>query len=90
MEPNLQSLDIYAPKDAKNLPVMIYIHGGGWQRGDKAAVGSKPHQRAMRTKRGHQKARTAGRASAPPKCFSPSATSVSSRVSAAFIRSQTV
>jgi acetyl esterase/lipase len=42
VEPNLQSLDIYAPKNAKNLPVMIYIHGGGWQRGDKAAVGSKP------------------------------------------------
>ena len=42
VEANLQSLDIYAPKDAKNLPVMIYIHGGGWQRGDKAAVGSKP------------------------------------------------
>jgi acetyl esterase/lipase len=40
--PNLQSLDIYAPKDAENLPVMIYIHGGGWQRGDKAAVGLKP------------------------------------------------
>jgi len=42
VEANLQSLDIYAPKDAKNLPVMIYIHGGGWQRGDKTAVGSKP------------------------------------------------
>ena len=42
VEANLQSLDVYAPKDAKNLPVMIYIHGGGWQRGDKAAVGSKP------------------------------------------------
>ena len=42
VQSNLQSLDIYTPKDAKNLPVMIYIHGGGWQRGDKAAVGSKP------------------------------------------------
>lgn len=41
-EANLQSLDIYAPKDAKNLPVMMYIHGGGWQRGDKAAVSAKP------------------------------------------------
>jgi hypothetical protein len=42
VESSLLSLDIYAPKDAENLPVMIYIHGGGWQRGDKAAVGSKP------------------------------------------------
>ena len=39
---NLLSLDIYAPKDAANLPVMIYIHGGGWHRGDKAAVSLKP------------------------------------------------
>jgi len=42
VEANLQSLDIYAPQDAKDLPVMIYIHGGGWQGGDKAAIGSKP------------------------------------------------
>ncbi|MFZ5830832.1 MAG: carboxylesterase family protein, partial [Planctomycetota bacterium] len=41
-EANLQSLDVYAPPDAKKLPVMIYVHGGGWQRGDKSAVGAKP------------------------------------------------
>lgn len=40
-EANLQSLDVYSPKDAEHLPVMIYIHGGGWQGGDKGAVGSK-------------------------------------------------
>jgi acetyl esterase/lipase len=42
VQANLQSLDIYAPQDAKDLPVMIYIHGGGWQGGDKAVIGSKP------------------------------------------------
>lgn len=37
-----QVLDIYAPKDAKNLPVMFWIHGGGWQAGDKTEVNLKP------------------------------------------------
>jgi len=39
-----QSLDVYAPKHAKNAPVIIFIHGGGWRRGDKGspAVGSIP------------------------------------------------
>lgn len=32
---NLTSLDIAAPKNAANAPVMIMIHGGGWQNGDK-------------------------------------------------------
>jgi acetyl esterase/lipase len=41
VEPNLNSLDVYAPKDAKNLPVMIYTHGGGWQGGDKANCAAK-------------------------------------------------
>lgn len=36
-----QSLDLYTPKDATKAPVMVYVHGGGWQKGDKAAVGSK-------------------------------------------------
>ena len=37
-----QVLDIYAPKDAKNLPVIFWIHGGGWQAGDKGSVLLKP------------------------------------------------
>lgn len=35
-------LDIYAPKDAKKLPVVFWIHGGGWQAGDKSDVKLKP------------------------------------------------
>ncbi len=37
-----QVLDVYAPKDAKNLPVVFWIHGGGWQAGDKKDVQLKP------------------------------------------------
>lgn len=37
-----QVLDIYAPEDAKNLPVVFWIHGGGWQQGDKTSVQLKP------------------------------------------------
>jgi acetyl esterase/lipase len=32
-----QVLDVYSPRDAKNAPVVFWIHGGGWQTGDKAA-----------------------------------------------------
>jgi acetyl esterase/lipase len=35
-------LDIYSPKSAKNLPVVFWIHGGGWQTGDKTSVQVKP------------------------------------------------
>ena len=35
-------LDVYAPASAKNLPVVFWIHGGGWQTGDKANVQEKP------------------------------------------------
>jgi len=35
-------LDVYAPANAKNLPVVFWIHGGGWQAGDKTDVKSKP------------------------------------------------
>src|SRR5689334_17544792 len=37
-----QVLDVYAPKDAKNAPVVFWIHGGGWQTGDKTSVQLKP------------------------------------------------
>jgi acetyl esterase/lipase len=37
-----QVLDIYSPKGAKNLPVVFWIHGGGWQTGDKSSVQLKP------------------------------------------------
>jgi acetyl esterase/lipase len=31
-----QQLDVYSPKDAKDAPVLLMVHGGGWRRGDKA------------------------------------------------------
>jgi len=37
-----QVLDVYAPTGAKNLPVVFWIHGGGWQTGDKSMVALKP------------------------------------------------
>ena len=37
-----QVLDVYAPREAKNLPVVFWIHGGGWQAGDKTDVQIKP------------------------------------------------
>jgi acetyl esterase/lipase len=37
-----QMLDVYAPTTGKNLPVVLWIHGGGWRRGDKAEVHHKP------------------------------------------------
>jgi acetyl esterase/lipase len=37
-----QVLDVYSPRDAKKLPVVFWIHGGGWQTGDKSNVDLKP------------------------------------------------
>jgi len=37
-----QVLDVYAPAGAKNLSVVFWIHGGGWQSGDKTMVALKP------------------------------------------------
>src|SRR5687768_4482913 len=43
-----QTLDIYAPVGATNLPVVLWIHGGGWQVGDKSSVQLKPQAFADR------------------------------------------
>jgi acetyl esterase/lipase len=37
-----QVLDVYAPAGANTLPVVFWIHGGGWQSGDKSMVARKP------------------------------------------------
>jgi arylformamidase len=37
-----QVLDVYAPSGAKGRPVVFWIHGGGWQVGDKSDVQVKP------------------------------------------------
>jgi arylformamidase len=44
-----QVLDIHRPPGAAGLPVVFWIHGGGWQTGDKSEVQEKP---AAFTKRG--------------------------------------
>jgi len=33
----LQRFDVYAPESAKNAPVIVMVHGGGWVIGDKAS-----------------------------------------------------
>lgn len=42
VDPSLTSLDIYASESLQDAPVLIYVHGGGWRRGDKANVNIKP------------------------------------------------
>lgn len=42
VDPQSLSLDLYAADGAENAPVMLYVHGGGWRRGDKSAVWRKP------------------------------------------------
>jgi arylformamidase len=37
-----QRLDVYAPTEGKDHPVVVWIHGGGWQGGDKKDVQKKP------------------------------------------------
>lgn len=41
VDANLESLDLYIPSNIENAPILVYIHGGGWQRGDKKAIESK-------------------------------------------------
>jgi acetyl esterase/lipase len=35
-------LDVYTPADGQGYPILVWLHGGGWRRGDKAAVQQKP------------------------------------------------
>src|SRR5207245_9166745 len=37
-----QILDVYRPAASKDLPVVVWVHGGGWQVGDKTEVAHKP------------------------------------------------
>jgi acetyl esterase/lipase len=37
-----QVLDIYSPAGASKAPVVFWIHGGGWQAGDKSQIEHKP------------------------------------------------
>lgn len=37
-----QTLDVFAPAEGKDHPVVFWVHGGGWQAGDKADVQVKP------------------------------------------------
>ena len=37
-----QTLDVYAPPNGKDRPIVFWIHGGGWMQGDKADVQKKP------------------------------------------------
>jgi acetyl esterase/lipase len=37
-----QLLDVYAPASGSNLPVVVWVHGGGWMRGSKDEMNRKP------------------------------------------------
>ena len=47
VEPALLSLDVYMPRATDDTvsgtkhPMVVYVHGGGWRRGDKGRVGKK-------------------------------------------------
>lgn len=47
-----QTLDVYVPnsKNEQKYPVILYVHGGGWMKGDKTNVADKP---AFFTRKGY-------------------------------------
>lgn len=53
VDPNLLSLDIYTPKTGQDHPVILMIHGGGWQRGDKAKANVVANKARYFTENGH-------------------------------------
>jgi acetyl esterase/lipase len=38
---SLQSLDLWVPEGARSAPLVLFVHGGGWQRGSKDNAGSR-------------------------------------------------
>jgi acetyl esterase/lipase len=42
-DPVRHKLDLYLPKGQKGFPVLVYVHGGGWTRGDKASFAKQAH-----------------------------------------------
>jgi acetyl esterase/lipase len=38
-DPEKHKLDLYLPKDARNVPMLMWIHGGAWSFGDRAWYG---------------------------------------------------
>jgi acetyl esterase/lipase len=39
VDPIRHKLDLYLPKGEKDFPVLFFVHGGGWQRGNKEFLG---------------------------------------------------
>ena len=54
-----QMLDVYTPTKGKNFPVVVWVHGGGWKRGDKADGAGASRPRGFRSpgRRHHAKLR---------------------------------
>jgi acetyl esterase/lipase len=38
-DPAMHRLDLYLPEGRKDFPVLVFVHGGGWSRGDKNELG---------------------------------------------------
>ncbi|MGA7702429.1 MAG: alpha/beta hydrolase [Thermoguttaceae bacterium] len=38
----LQRLDVYAPRDAQDAPIVVFFHRGEWSKGDKSEAAYKP------------------------------------------------
>jgi acetyl esterase/lipase len=38
-DPVRHKLDLYCPRDEKDFPVVLFVHGGAWMYGDKSAMG---------------------------------------------------
>jgi acetyl esterase/lipase len=38
-----QQLDLYMPTEKKNMPLVVFVHGGGWEHGDKAGDSLNPN-----------------------------------------------